>query len=349
MSTPFAYRLKSARLHKGVTQQQLADVLGISKQAVSQYENGNKKPNSAILIALSRYFDKPAGLFFRPVVAPLEKVDFRKRSSLKGRKLEAVKCAVQDRLEPYLELENILNLNSELSNPIEGITVERPETAEIAALEVMKTWELGLNPIPNVLEMLEDHGIKVVDVSLDPEFDGLSTWVNGAIPVIVLNREMETVRKRFTALHELGHLLLVFPENASLKLKETACNRFAGAMLLPEKILKQAIGAHRHHIAFDELIQVKEYFGISLAAIMYRCKDFGIFPEQVLERFWKKRKQDQNLMLEKGYRIYQGSERAFRFETLIYKALAENIISISKAAALSGKTLDEVQEQFKMI
>lgn len=49
--------LKKMRVAKGLSQQKLANVLGVSQQSVNKYENHNVEPDVAILIALADYFD----------------------------------------------------------------------------------------------------------------------------------------------------------------------------------------------------------------------------------------------------------------------------------------------------
>lgn len=69
----------------------------------------------------------------RPLSIQLEQVDFRKRASLKGKALEAVKAKVLDRLEPYLELEGILGIGIGFTNPIADVQINQIENAEEAA------------------------------------------------------------------------------------------------------------------------------------------------------------------------------------------------------------------------
>jgi len=349
MKNVFAYRLKSARIQKGLTQEALAIALKVSKQLISQYENGKKRPSSSTLIALSKYFKKSANYFLRPVITPLDNVEFRKKASLKGNKLSAVKVKIQDHLEPYLELENLLGASQNFENPISAIKIESIEDVEKASLQLLERWNLGINPIPNIVEMLEDKGIKIVDINLDLDFDGLSTLVNNSLPVIVLNAEMDTVRKRFTIMHELGHLLLNISDIADNKFKEAACNRFASSILLPAEIVYNEIGERRSKISFSELIPIKEYYGISLAAIMYRLKDLGIIPEALNTRYWKARSRNPKLKTEEGYGDYKGEEKSNRFDQLLSKAISEELISLSKAATLSGKSLSELRQNYKPI
>ncbi len=345
----FSFRIKSARLQKGFTQQVLADAIGVSKQAISQYENGKKKPESTTLISLAKVLEKPVDFFFRPIVTPLGQVDFRKRASLKGQKLEAIKTSIQDKLEPYLELENYLGIQASFSNPLYNKIISNLEDVEAAAVCLLDAWQLGLNPIPNILEMLESQGIKVIESKTNLQFDGLSTWVNDNIPVIVINGNFDNLRKRFTALHELGHLLLVFPKDSTHKFIEKACNRFAGAMLLPQKVILKELGIKRSKISLLELIPIKEYYGISLAAIVYRARDLDIFPDGVVKRFWQWRNQSEQHRKEEDFGKYLGEEKAYRFDQLLYKALAEELITLSKAASLANQSLSSMKTIFTLI
>lgn len=49
--------LKQLRAAKGISQQKLAGILGISQQSINKYENHNVEPDIATLIALANYFE----------------------------------------------------------------------------------------------------------------------------------------------------------------------------------------------------------------------------------------------------------------------------------------------------
>lgn len=323
--------------------------MGITKQAVSKYEQGKMLPDSPVLIKLAKILGFRPDYFFREYLISLERVDFRKRASLSGKQLEGVKTEFLDKLERYLELEEHLNLPAKFENPLSAINISRGEEVEEAAQVLLRQWGLGVNPISNVIEMLEDASIKVVEVDADGRFDGLSALLNESIPVIVLNTGFDLIRKRFTALHELGHLLLNFPVQLSDKEKEKLCNRFAGALLLPKQAVESELGKHRKHISLNELIRIKESYGISVQAIMYRAGDLGVLPQSALDRFWKFRNSDPKHRLEVGWGDYKGVERSSRFEQLLFQAVAEEIISTSKAASLAGMSLDAFRNQLMIV
>lgn len=349
MTSAFPNRLKAARHKAGLTQEQLAHELGITKQAVSKYEQGKMLPDSSVLIKLARLLGFKPDYFFREYRISLEKVDFRKRASLSGKQLEGVKTEILDKLERYLELEEHLNLPAQFENPLAGAKISHGDDVEKAAQLLLQQWGLGVNPIPNVIEMLEDASIKVVETAADGRFDGLSAMLDESIPVIVLNAGFDLIRKRFTALHELGHLLLSFSGELSLREKERLCNRFAGALLLPRQAAESELGKFRKHISLNELIRIKESYGISVQAIMYRAGDLGILPQSALDRFWRFRNSDPQHRLETGWGEYQGVERSSRFEQLLFQAVAEEIISLSKAASLAGMSLGEFRNQLMIV
>jgi Zn-dependent peptidase ImmA (M78 family) len=170
-----------------------------------------------------------------------------------------------------------------------------------------------------------------------------------SIPVIVLNKGFDAVRKRFTELHELGHLLLQIPDSASHKEKQAYCHRFAGAMLMPKALFLKELGKRRRHLSVNELLKIKEYYGISLAALVYRAFDLGVISKSTAERFWHIRNSNPDLKQEIGYGIYAGKERSGRFEQLLYKALAEEVISFSKASYLANTSIEQLRNNLQFV
>ena len=49
--------LRKLRINKGISQQQLADVIGTSQQSVNKYENHRVEPDISALIKLADYFE----------------------------------------------------------------------------------------------------------------------------------------------------------------------------------------------------------------------------------------------------------------------------------------------------
>lgn len=59
--------IKKLREHKNMTQDELAENLNITRQAVSRYENGDRGVNQDLLFKLSSIFKVPIDEFFPPL------------------------------------------------------------------------------------------------------------------------------------------------------------------------------------------------------------------------------------------------------------------------------------------
>jgi Zn-dependent peptidase ImmA (M78 family) len=166
------------------------------------------------------------------------------------------------------------------------------------------------------------------------------------MPLIVMNKRFDPVRKRLTALHELAHLLLHVPPSFTEKERERYCMRFAAAFLIPKEIFFHELGEIRKAITREELIGIKENYGISVQAIMQRAKNLGVISDRYLVQFKisiaKNRK-------EEGLGNYKGKEKSSRFRNLLNKSATEEIISMSKAANLANMTLSKFREEFQVI
>lgn len=338
----FPQRLKSARKMAGLSMDGLVDKLNniVSKSAIGKYEKGLMLPESDKLLALAKALNVTTDYFFRPMVHKLVSVEFRRKAKLSVSAKEQIQEKALDYLERYVEIEDLMNRRTKFSNPLKNYSVKSIQDAESAALELRKKWKIGESPVVNLLDLLEDNGFKIFEFETSEDFDGLSAWVD-KIPVIVLNKKSDNLRKRFTALHEMAHLILKYPSKDSEKL----CHAFAGAFLIPAHILKRELGVKRISIALPELIAIKETFGISVQALVMRAKASDIVSDAFVKDFFmhvnKNRIKD-----EKGWGNFTGIEQANRFHHLIYYAAAEDIISQSKGANLVGESL--VQFRTKM-
>lgn len=351
MKELFAERFKSARLMKGFSLQDLADALDnqLSRQALHRYEKGEVMPDNDKINLLSKALDVNPDFFFRSTKVVLGEVEFRKLSKMPQKEAALIKEITKEKLSRYLELEEILGLPNEFENYLEdfGIVTEYKQVNEAAKL-LRDKWNLGNGPIFNIVELLEDKKIKVVDLRVNDDFDGLQTYVNETIPVVAYNANKinKPDRIRFTLLHELAHLLITFGD-ITLKQKETLCNQFAGAMLLPEETIRMELGAHRNKLSINELGNIKKQYGISMQAIVMRAKDCGIINDHYTKQFFFLIKQ-MNWKVDEPVE-YTGAEESNRFEQLLYRALIEDQISMSKAASLKGQTLAEFRKEHQMM
>jgi Zn-dependent peptidase ImmA (M78 family) len=342
----FGRRLEQARRMRGMSLRGLSEATGdkVSYNAIHRYECGDMMPGDEVLLSLADALDQPLDFFFRPFAVELSGVQFRKKSAMGAKTTAAIEEMAVDFFERYLEIEQTLGLSLKFNNPFTGISLHKPEDAEKAAETVRSKWNLGDDPLPNVMEALEGNGIKVFEVEAPEDLDGFSGWADSH-PVIVLsswlNRDLP--RKRFTALHEAAHLLIQPHSKLQRKEIESCCHRFAGAMLIPQKVFTAELGGFRHRISMEELVSLKVRYGMSIAAIMHRALDLELIDGSTYKRFVISYKKSGLHRQEPGE--YCGSEKSTRFEQLVMRATAEEIISMSRGAALLGKPLDQFQDK----
>jgi Zn-dependent peptidase ImmA (M78 family)/DNA-binding XRE family transcriptional regulator len=344
----FARQLRAARRMANLSMAELAAAVKgeVKKQSISKYEKGIMLPSSENLIALADALKVPVDYFFKSNVIELENLAFRKKAKLKNKEYHSIVEKTRDFIERYLEIESILGIKSSFNNPVPNNYTVSKDDIERAVVGLREKWKIGLlSPVHKVIELLEINNIKIIELDVSSAFDGLSTIIRD-IPIIVINKRFDNVRKRFTALHELAHLVFRFPGEYGPKEIEKMCHYFAGAFLIPKVAFIRDFSDSRSRISLFELIKMKENYGISIQAIMARAKDLEIITGSRHKEFCIK-------FGKSGYRKnepgnYPVNEYSDRFDLLIYKALAEEIISFSKASALSGKSIDTLYREFNI-
>lgn len=354
MEHTFEKRLKNARKMANLSLQKLADKLdnAVTKQALNKYEQGKMKPDSTGLIALANALDVSVDYFHlkpQSINVQLTELDFRKYSSKISKTLEqSIVEKVRYKCELYFELENLLAVKDTYYYFKYEKIIREEKDAEEAAFKLRKEWNLGDDPIPDVVELLEDKGYKVVEVESPDGFDGMKAD-SGERKVIALPKLKtdDVVRRRFTALHELAHHALVFAEDLSDKFIETLCHVFACAVLYPAKKALEELHRSRFHFYERELVLLKERWGISFPAIFQRAFRLKIINKGVLTRF--------NIGYNKrGYRKrepgrYCSKEKPNRLERLVYMGLAKEVISLNEAAHYMGTTAWTIRKNMNLM
>ena len=346
-------RLKLARAAAGLSLRDLAERIDnrVSAQQIGKYERDEDGPGSGVLIALSHALGVSLDYLVGDQEMVLEGVEFRKKQITSKKEQAQIQAKALHLIERYLMVEEILGLPSaEWDKPREApFPVRQIGDADRAAQYLREHWNLGIDPIPNLVELLEERGIKVLVVDSEENIDGLAAQVRRSrgepVPVIVIRRGVHGERQRFNLAHELGHM--VMDVQGDDKFREKAAHRFAGAFLMPAEALWSSVGRHRSSIGWSELFALKQLLGASVQAITYRCGDLGIFPPSVSQKLFRE-------FSRLGYRSapnyepnHLPEERAGRFDRLCYRALAEGAISEPKTAELLNITVRELNRRME--
>lgn len=339
----FPSRLKAARQLKGYSLREVSTLVNdqISAQAISKYEKGNMLPTNESLLRLCEALDVSLEFFNRPDIK-LEEIEFRKLKRLSAKKQHQIEAAAADFVARYLELEQLVNAEQQFENPIVKNRVSTNEEVETLVHQLREIWHLGEAPLLNVMDLLEEHGIKIFPVEAEDSFNGMAAKVADQttqqyLIVINENPQIQIVRKRFTALHELAHIILDIPTEMEEKQKERLCHYFAGAMLISPQQVKTELGGFRHRIHIQELMAIKEQYGISMQAFLIRAKLLGFISDSYYE-------QQMRWFSKQGWRkkepgAFCGHEKSLRMLQLVCRGIEEQIISLTKAANLYGMNL----------
>lgn len=354
----FGQRLKLARKKAGLSMRELSQQVSprVSVQAISKYENDKMLPTSAVLVGLSKVLNVSLDFLLGGQVAELQGVEFRKHSGVSAKDVAKAEAIVTEALEAYLAIEDILEIHAEV-DMFEGVRVDHiNDIADVdaIALKLREAWNLGNDPIPSMTSLLEDKGIKVIEVDLPDRFDGMACTVVRSegrpdTEVVVVAKKSGIERKRFNLAHELGHRVIVATGNSEIKI-EKAVNRFAAAFLIPAEHLRAEAGESRTGITFHEIVQLKHTYGVSASAMLMRLRDAGILSDgyvtyafQSYARQWR-RSEPKPIGSHEGFGSF---EKPQRFERLVWHALGEDMISPVRAADLLGEPLRFVEEQIR--
>jgi Zn-dependent peptidase ImmA (M78 family)/DNA-binding XRE family transcriptional regulator len=325
-------RIKQARKSNQLSLRDLAEQAEISPMAISKYERDQDTPSSGVLLRLSKALGVKADFFFRPMTTAVQLQAFRKHAALGVKEQESIQMRIQDWVERYLEVESLFP-DEQRKVSLPHRSVSSFDQVEEVALELRQTWNLGLDPIENLIQLLEDRGIKVGLVSGFEHFDAC-TFIANQAPVIVSKAELPGDRQRFNLGHELGHLVLNIQQELN---PENASHRFVGAFLAPAEMVRFELGTSRTALDMNELYLLKRKYGLSMQAWIYRAKDLQIISPSTATRLFQRFRANGWHRKEPGDPF--PSEKPLRMERLIYRALAEDLISRSRGQELLGEPL----------
>lgn len=278
-------RLTEAREAKGLTMADLARLLDLSRQAISSFEKGIKKPSPATLRLISRALNLPERFFTAKNASPeMESaVHFRRRSSAakkeqmqargKGKWIAFVVkemsrfATIPEPNLPELEIKDIENLTD-------------PDIEKIAT-DVRRFWGLGDGPIKNLTNLLENNGIIIGPIHSNEKLDAFSFWCENK-PFIATDNRSTAVRHRFNLAHELGHLVIhrfVMDEELKEKLFfqkiEKQANNFASCFLMPAV----SFGQEYYSSNLTALLNLKERWLTSISSIIMRASNLSLISD----------------------------------------------------------------------
>lgn len=294
-------RLNQLRMAQNLTLAELGEQLGRSSSTVSAWEKGTQLPEAESFERLCHVFQVSRMWFLKPVPSAVQESQrpyffrsqasahkqARERSQLYLAWLQEISDFFQEAMEwpavnvPMLEADDCRLISDE---EIEDI-----------ARECREAWKLGSAPIPNVIQVMENAGIICTRATLGHvKMDGVShvSVLDSRPYVLIAEDKANSIRNRFDAAHELGHVVLhanipaaQYAKKELYDLLEAQAHRFASAFLMPPESFAQEV----IWPTLDNLLSLKSRWKVSVASMIVRCRDLALLTEQLELRLWKGR------------------------------------------------------------
>jgi Zn-dependent peptidase ImmA (M78 family)/DNA-binding XRE family transcriptional regulator len=265
-------RLDLARKRRGLTKGALAEAAGISPRNLSPYKKGEYEPDPSTVDRLARAVGFPREFFYGSDLEEPEPsgASFRSLSRLSARQRDqalssgALAWALADWIDCKFGL------------PAPDVPQFQGVDPETAAEAVREAWRLGQRRIPNMVHLLEAHGVRVFSLSEETaSVDAFSLW-RGHVPYVFLNTKKTAEHSRMDAAHELGHLVLHGHGGPGGREAEREAFAFGAALLMPAASVL-ASGLRRARM--DQLVLAKYRWDVSVANLTYRLQRLGLLTE----------------------------------------------------------------------
>jgi Zn-dependent peptidase ImmA (M78 family)/DNA-binding XRE family transcriptional regulator len=290
-------RFVEARQARGLTATTVAELLGVTRSAVSKWQTGQASPSPELLHRISLVLNVPIGYFVDPERDQrFSKVYYRSEAS----STKSMRDQGKVRLKWISRLHTALREHFEFPTPDlpPAIKASAPtdinsETIEQLATDTRRYWGLGDGPITNIVGLLESKGFVISRCVFEStKFDSFSSIdENDDTPYLIINSEKESgPREQFDCAHELAHMLLhsAIPDEAwnvseYVRVREIQAHKYAGAFLLPEKSFVRDIP----EITLEALLAIKPRWRVSIAAMISRVAELQLVSDDRIVGFWK--------------------------------------------------------------
>jgi Zn-dependent peptidase ImmA (M78 family)/transcriptional regulator with XRE-family HTH domain len=325
-----ARRLRAAREACRLKQEDVARHLGVSRPTIAQLELGNRTVSSLELDKLAYLFGRGIGEFLAEAPPEVDAVQalFRLHPKITG--LEVVQAALRRSMTLGRELTNLEHLlgieRDRRALPVYPVPNARSRwdsvrQGEQAAVEERRRLQLGDAPLPDLVELLENQGIRIAQIEMPEDLSGITLFDSAIGPFVVVNNRApkhSPLRRRFSLAHEYCHVLLDKDQKSTISLSgdkenhlEVRANAFAACFLMPTAGVQdfmRGLGKGRtsrlESIVFDEedaqhvnarsgsgtqtiqlhdLVLLAHHFGVSCQVAMYRLKNTGLLSRKELD------------------------------------------------------------------
>jgi Zn-dependent peptidase ImmA (M78 family)/DNA-binding XRE family transcriptional regulator len=334
------------------SQEDLGKIIGVTRQTIAKYINGERIMDSGKLYKIANHFNKPIDFFLSQNNNETMSFMFRaddpqnnfnknlkrhisKRFNLFHEIIELSDLQIKDYIpEEY----NLITDNNKLSKEDKNI---------ISKIAEKQRRSMGVDDALNfnIFSLFEENNINIIAEDIDDQnLDALSAYSNDMGAYIYINdsKKIPEERKIFSVVHEFGHLLFHRDEynkemsklkytNSKIKdIREKVADYFAMSFLVPSKALNSYSYYFDGYIDLDLIIEKKQEFGVSAKCLIMALKENNFISNSTLGALY-------NQLNKNGYKTLEPNPREYikkneKLYALIRTMLIKEKITINKAA-----------------
>lgn len=344
-------KIKYYRLKKGLTTEELAKAIGCTKAAISLYENEEREPGDDVCKNIATVLDIPWVELLSRNNGKIEfnHVSFRKKHRTSKKVIDLLKMDIESKCADRIGLMNIVGSINFKCFKAKKLSFNDSVIDNAKQIRSM----LGIpfsGPIYSATNVLEHAGIIVLSFDCSEEIDGVNGLVNN-IPYIFFNSKNRTIeRQRFTIIHETCHLFFNDSEGDKTETEiEKYINQVAGNVLIPTDDIYSIFGKTNRNITTYLRNDVAREYKIAPSCLLTRLLEAKVITERYYKGYFmilnaNEGKKNEKSLLDDD----KDSEQPTIFIQQVYLALADELISASRAAEFLHVPLYDVMQKMRI-
>jgi Zn-dependent peptidase ImmA (M78 family)/transcriptional regulator with XRE-family HTH domain len=295
-------RVAEARHHRGLTQTDLGNVLGLDKTQVSKIESGRRRLDISEVVLAAQAL----GVTTRQLLGMPERTKLALAGRLAVDAPDGAMRPAMTRARHLVEIDDALSQSAELQpavptdaaksvlahgrelgrRAVRSKKTAQQQGKELAEL-VRQELDLGADALADLPGLIETYfGVDVALSPLGTHADGLCVH-SSEISLILASSSFPAGHVRFTLAHELGHHLLGDPREvigeATTEMfaddpLEWRANAFAGHLLVPEAGAIALLRSRQETgpISAPSVLALMTHFQVSFAALIYQLNQLDL-------------------------------------------------------------------------
>lgn len=271
--------LRIARESRFITQEELATAVGVEQGTLSKIEKVIQSADAELVNKIADSLSYPVDFFYQEKkVLPVEG-HYRRKVTTPVKKMKQYIAQMTLAEWQFMSMLDEIEL-PETKMPTWDVMLDGGPS--LCAKFLRDFWKIPKGRITNLTKMIEDNGIVIIALDIG-DLDGFSTFFNGSIPVIFINKKSPADRYRLTLAHELGHLIMHFRSKVGPERDlEDEAYKFAIELLVPEN----SIRPYFSRVTLEKLADLKAYWYVSMGALLKYANSLGIVTGNQYRYLW---------------------------------------------------------------